>query len=222
MGESSAGRRRGSSLNQRYPGDTSNQPLNMLRKDSKKAYRSPHLNKRHIPGADTIDRLDPTPNKLPYHHEGPYDAALLARNTSYKSSPIAALEDSNREALKATPAENIKDALDKHRPLDGVATVPPGQRDQLGRVYHYEEGTDMMREANPEGGAYKQWPGEVSLAKWNLLHQHTDHSSRNITQMTSRARASLLSPLTALSRPTLFTNATLMASVELSCRIVLL
>ncbi|THY32058.1 hypothetical protein D6D01_02675 [Aureobasidium pullulans] len=160
MGESSAGRRRGSSLNQRYPGDTSNQPLNMLRKDSKKAYRSPHLNKRHIPGADTIDRLDPTPNKLPYHHEGPYDAALLARNTSYKTSPIAALEDSNREALKATPAENIKDALDKHRPLDGVASVPPGQRDQLGRVYHYEEGTDMMREANPEGGAYKQWPGE--------------------------------------------------------------
>ncbi|KAI5243474.1 hypothetical protein E4T42_07303 [Aureobasidium subglaciale] len=159
MDESSAARRRGSSLSQRYPGDLSNQPLNMLRKDSKKAYHSPHLSKRHIPGADTIDRLDPTPNKLPYHHEGPYDAALLARNTSFDSSPVAALEDSNREALKATPAENIKDSLTKHRPLDGVAIVPPGQRDQLGRVYHYEEGTDMMREANPEGGAYKQWPG---------------------------------------------------------------
>ncbi|KAI4730017.1 hypothetical protein E4T49_02247 [Aureobasidium sp. EXF-10728] len=160
-GEPSGSRsRRTSSLSQRYDGDMSNQPLNMLRKDSKKAYRAPHLNKRHIPGADTIDRLDPTPNKLPYHHEGPYDAALLARNTSYKSSPIAALEDSNREALKATPAEKIKDALEKHKPLDGVAVVPPGQRDQLGRVYNYEEGTDMMREGNPEGGAYKQWPGE--------------------------------------------------------------
>ncbi|KAH0054490.1 hypothetical protein KCU60_g24144, partial [Aureobasidium melanogenum] len=162
MGESSGNRpRRTSSLSQRYPGDRSNQPLNMLRKDSKKAYRSPHLNKRHIPGADTIDRLDPTPSKIPYHHEGPYDAALLARNTSYNSSPIAALEDSNREALKATPAEKIKDSLEKHMPLDGVAVVPPGQRDQLGRVYNYEEGTDMMREANPEGGAYKRWPGEV-------------------------------------------------------------
>ncbi|KAG9533080.1 hypothetical protein E4T50_08288 [Aureobasidium sp. EXF-12298] len=161
MGESSGNRpRRTSSLSQRYPGDVSNQPLNMLRKDSKKAYRSPHLNKRHIPGADTIDRLDPTPSKIPYHHEGPYDAALLARNTSYNSSPIAALEDSNREALKATPAEKIKDSLEKHMPLDGVAVVPPGQPDQLGRVYNYEEGTDMMREANPEGGAYKRWPGE--------------------------------------------------------------
>jgi hypothetical protein len=165
MGEGSGTRpRRTSSLSQRYPGDTSNQPLNMLRKDSKKAYRAPHLNKRHIPGADLIDRLDPTPNKLPYHHEGPYDAALLARNTSYKSSPVAALEDSNREALKATPAEKIKDALEKHKPLDGVAVVPPGERDQLGRVYNYEEGTDMMREGNPEGGAYKRYSGEVSLA----------------------------------------------------------
>jgi hypothetical protein len=163
MGEPSGTRpRRTSSLSQRYQGDESHQPLNMLRKDSKKAYRAPHLNKRHIPGADLIDRLDPTPNKLPYHHEGPYDAALLARNTSYKSSPIAALEDSNREALKATPAEKIKDALEKHKPLDGVAVVPPGERDQLGRVYNYEEGTDMMREGNPEGGAYKRWDGEVS------------------------------------------------------------
>jgi hypothetical protein len=120
----------------------------MLRKDSKKAYRAPHLNKRHIPGADIIDRLDPTPNKLPYHHEGPYDAALLARNTNYKSSPIAALEESNREALKATPAEKIKDSLDKHQPLDGVAMIPPGERDQLGRVYNYEEGADMVHEIN--------------------------------------------------------------------------
>jgi len=161
MGEGSGTRpRRTSSLSQRYPGDESNRPLDMLRKDSKKAYRAPHLNKRHIPGADLIDRLDPTPNKLPYHHEGPYDAALLARNTSYKSSPVAALQDSNREALKATPAEKIKDALEGHKPLDGVAVVPPGERDQLGRVYNYEEGTDMMREGNPEGGAYKRWSGE--------------------------------------------------------------
>lgn len=154
-------RRRGSSLKERYPGDNSNKPLDIIRKDSKKAQRSPHLRKQHIPGADSIDRLDPT-SQFAYHHEGPYDAALLARNTSYESSPVAALADSNREALKATPAENIKEALERHKPLDGVAVVPPGERDRLGRVYNYEEGTDMMREGNPEGGAYKQWPGVVS------------------------------------------------------------
>lgn len=154
-------RRRTSSLKERFPGDESVKPLDIIRRDSKKAHRSPHLRKKHIPGADSIDRLDPT-SSMPYHHEGPYDAALLARNTSYESSPVAALADSNREALKATPAENIKEALERHKPLDGVAIVPPGERDRLGRVYNYEEGTDMMRENNPEGGAYKQWPGVVS------------------------------------------------------------
>lgn len=137
----------------------------MIRRDSKKAHRAPHLNKRHIPGADMIDRLDPTINKMAYHHEGPYDAALLARNTSFESSPIAALKETNAEALKATPRENIKDALERHRPLDGTAVVPPGVRDSLGRVYNYEEGTDMMRTDDAPGGAYKRYPGVVSFTR---------------------------------------------------------
>ncbi|GAB7347402.1 hypothetical protein MBLNU459_g4328t1 [Dothideomycetes sp. NU459] len=180
-------RRRGSSLKERFPGDDSNKPLDIIRRDSKKAHRSPHLRKQHIPGADSIDRLDPTFSRMPYHHEGPYDAALLARNTNYESSPVAALADSNREALKATPAENIKEALERHKPLDGVAIVPPGERDRLGRVYNYEEGTDMMRENNPEGGPYKQWPGvdydkedlhgqgEPSFSLDRALRAHTIH-----------------------------------------------
>ncbi|KAL1303993.1 hypothetical protein AAFC00_000437 [Neodothiora populina] len=158
VGQSSH-RRRTSSLSARYPGDDSHKPLDIIRRDSKKAHRSPHLNKRHIPGADTVDRLDSTGPTIPYHHEGPYDAALLARNTDYAISPIAAVANSNREALKATPAEKIKDALERHVPIEGVAMVPPGERDQLGRVYHYEEGTDMMRDPDAPGGPYKQWPG---------------------------------------------------------------
>ncbi|KAJ9625913.1 hypothetical protein H2203_004681 [Taxawa tesnikishii (nom. ined.)] len=155
------GRRRGSSLAERFPGDHSHEPLSILRRESKKASRSPHLSKRHMQGPDMIDRLDPTLNKVPYHHEGPYDAASLARNRpGDKMAPVAALSSTNEEALKATPRENIRDAIEKHRPLDGTAVVPPGERDSLGRTYNYEEGTDMMRTEDAPGGPYKRWPGE--------------------------------------------------------------
>lgn len=153
-------RRRGSSLRERYPGDRSHQPLDIIRRDSKRADRSPHLNKKHMPGADMIDRLDPAVGGRPYHHEGPYDAATLARNQGLENSPIAALKTSNEEALKATPAENIKDAVERHKPLDGVAQVPPGVPDRFGRTYDYEEGTDLMRVGTSDAG-YKRWPGRV-------------------------------------------------------------
>ncbi|KAK4565481.1 hypothetical protein LTR86_004098 [Recurvomyces mirabilis] len=153
-------RRRGSSLRERYPGDTTAKPLDMIRKDSRKAHRSPHLNKRNMQGPDVIDRLDPALGGHAYHHEGPYDAAAFARNKAYdKTSPVAALQTSNEEALRATPRENVKDALDRHKPLDGVAVVPPGVPDQFGRTYNYEEGTDMMREGTDDAG-YKRWPGK--------------------------------------------------------------
>lgn len=154
-------RRRTSSLSARYPGDTSHLPLESIIKDNKKAHRSPHLNKRHLPGPDTIDRLDPALGGRAYHHEGPYDAALLARNSSYKNSPVAALEETNSEALKATPKENIKDALERHKPLDGVAYIPPGMPDRFGRTYNYEEGADLMHEDAPDGPGYKRWAGKV-------------------------------------------------------------
>jgi len=147
---------RGNSLRERYPGDKSHRPLEMIIKDTKLAHRSPHLRKKHIPGADTIDRLDMVGGN--YHHEGPYDAALLARNTSWESSPIAAVSASNEEALRATPRENIIDALERHRPLEGVANIPPGMPDRFGRVLDYEEGADLQREA---GGDYRRWPGVV-------------------------------------------------------------
>ena len=159
-GAGSSRHRRTSSLKERFPGDASHKPLDILRRDSKKAHRSPHLDKRHIQGPDLIDRLDPT-SMMPYHHEGPYDAASLARNTTYEHSPVAALAESNREALKATAPENVKDSLTKHKPLDGVAIVPPGEQDNLGRTLNYEEGANEMFEGRPEGGQYKRYPGVV-------------------------------------------------------------
>ena len=150
--------RRSSSLSQRYPGDKSHLPLEILERENKLANRSPHLRKKHQPRADSIDQLDDSISR--YHHEGPYDAALFVRNTSYKDSPVAALRRSNNEAIKATPEDKIKDSLNDHHPLDGTAMVPPGMRDKFGRIYHYQEGTDMQREA---GGDYKRWPGIVCL-----------------------------------------------------------
>lgn len=155
----STGRRRGSSLGERYPGDMSHRPLDQLRKEAKAANRSPHLRKKHLPGADTIDSLDRSMLGGPYHHEGPYDATLLARNTSYKSSPVEAVRGTNEEAIRATPREKIKDSLDRHVPLSGTAVIPPGMAGVDGKPMQYEEGADLMRELDAPGGAYKRWEG---------------------------------------------------------------
>ncbi|TVY78386.1 hypothetical protein LSUE1_G006622, partial [Lachnellula suecica] len=185
-------RRRGSSLSERYPGDMSHRPLDQLRKETKIAYRSPHTRKKHVPGADTIDSLDRSVFG-PYHHEGPYDATLLARNTSYNSSPVAAVSGTNAEALKATPRENVKDSLDRHVPLSGVAVIPPGMSGLDGRVMEYEEGADLMRETDAPGGAYKRWPdmkyhpddlkgkGEPSYTIEKSLKDHKHSSHRRVT-----------------------------------------
>jgi hypothetical protein len=154
--KASGGRSRGNSLSQRYPGDMIHHPLDMLKQDAKKAHRSPHLRKGSIPGVDTIDALDATPSGK-YHHEGPYDATLASRNQNRMHSPVAATFDTTQRTLNATPPENIKNAIDKHYPLDGVAETAPGAVDCNGRVYDYEE-MNMMTEA---GGDYKNFPREV-------------------------------------------------------------
>ena len=147
----------------RYAGDRSDRPLDIITRENKLAYRSPHLRKKHIPGADSIDTLDTT--TFAYHHEGPYDATLLSRNTNFTYSPVAAVRMTNEEALKATPPEKVLDSLKEHRPLDGVAIVPPGMQAMNGRTYQYEEGTDLMIE---DGGNYKRWPGVVGLLQLKL------------------------------------------------------
>ncbi|KAH8596689.1 hypothetical protein B0O99DRAFT_685684 [Bisporella sp. PMI_857] len=152
------GHRRERSLGERFPGDMSHRPLDQLRKEAKTANRAPHLRKKHIPGADLIDSLDLSPVGSTYHHEGPYDATLLARNT-VRNAPVDAVRRSNAEALRATPKEHIRDALDKHVPLHGTAVIPSGMPGLDGKRMQYEEGADLMREPDAPGGAYKRWEG---------------------------------------------------------------
>lgn len=154
-------RRRASSLSRRFPGDLSHRPLDIIRKETKKANRSPHLKRNHIPGADIIDQLDASMGQL-YHHEGPYDATLKARNnTKPQYSPLEAVKYTNAEAIKATPNEMIQDSLRKHVPLQGTAVIPPGRRQLSGEIMMYKEGDDLMRDPDAAGGPYKRWDGVV-------------------------------------------------------------
>jgi hypothetical protein len=120
-----------------------------------------------VPGADTIDRLDaaaaPAGGGRYYHHGGPFDASLLAANAgSPATSPVAALAGSNAAALRATPRERVVDAIERRRPLDGVADVACGGTDRFGRWYDYSE-INLMVEG--EGGQ-GMMPGEVSAEIW--------------------------------------------------------
>ena len=204
--------RRTSSLTSRFPGDKSHQPLAQLTAESRAAYRAPHLRPKHQIGPDTIDSLDNVSGAA-YHHSGPYDATLFARNNSNITSPVAALADSNAETLKATPREKIIDSVRGHRPLDGVAAYPPGATDPNGHVYDYEQGENLMTSGDPAGGAYKRWPGVAyhpddikgkGEPSYSLEKALADHKTGNVTssdrghgnsgsqeiEMTSRPRQS--------------------------------
>lgn len=178
--------RRSSSLREQFPGDPSVHPLDQLKREDKSANRSPHLRKKHHHGSDSIDKLDDAAMLGAYHHEGPYDAASLARNLTYKSAPVAALAQTNREALRATPRESISDSLQRHRPLDNVASHPPGETDAMGRTYRYKEGPeeDIMRDPFAPGGAYKRWDGIVSPHSPSTVSSSSSHQSSYIAQRT--------------------------------------
>ncbi|RMZ90465.1 hypothetical protein DV736_g2315, partial [Chaetothyriales sp. CBS 134916] len=150
-------RRRTGSLSERFPGDMSHRPLDTLRKEKYTADRSRHSTRKHHIRPDSIDSLDDA-GPAAYHHGGPYDSTLFARNNS-ANSPLDALADSNAEALKATPYEKIIDSVRGHRPLDGVATYAPGETDRNGHTYEYEQGDNMMIADGAGGGPYKRWPG---------------------------------------------------------------
>ncbi|KAI0804391.1 hypothetical protein GGR55DRAFT_314942 [Xylaria sp. FL0064] len=130
-------------------------PLEQIKRETKLANRSPHLRKHAQPRPDQIDSLDNIGGI--YHHGGPYDATLASRNRDARYAPLAAVQEGNREALKATPAINIVDAVTRHVPLQGTASVPPGETDFTGNVMDYEEGADLMRESDAAGGAYKRY-----------------------------------------------------------------
>ncbi|KAK5092044.1 hypothetical protein LTR70_007911 [Exophiala xenobiotica] len=150
--------RRSSSLRERFPGDPSVRPLEQLAKEKQVADRARHTTKKHAIRPDTIDSLDAS-GLGQYHHEGPFDATLFARNNSKYSSPVAALAQTNEEALRATPHDKVVDSVQRHHPLDGVAAYPPGMTDRNGFAYNYKEGENMMTEENAGGGPYKRWAG---------------------------------------------------------------
>ncbi|KDN63778.1 hypothetical protein CSUB01_06899 [Colletotrichum sublineola] len=153
-----SGLRRSGSLNQRFPGDMSHRPLDMIKREQRAADRAPHLRAhKNRPMTDTIDSLDNIGGV--YHHDGPYDATLASRNRNRMYAPVEAVRESNMEALKATPREYIEDSLTKHVPLQGTGLIPAGGTDMSGNVMNYEEGADLMREPDAKGGAYKRWDG---------------------------------------------------------------
>lgn len=136
----------------------SHRPLQTLAQEHRTADRARHLRTpRRAPEMDMIDSLDTI--GAAYHHDGPYDATLASRNRNKKYAPVDALHYSNQAALEATPREYVQDSLQKHVPLQGTSTIPPGERDLRGKVMDYEEGADLNRETNAGGGAYKRWPG---------------------------------------------------------------
>ncbi|KAI1193250.1 hypothetical protein F5X97DRAFT_45671 [Nemania serpens] len=132
-------------------------PLEQIKRETKAADRAPHLRRSAQAKPDQIDLLDDIVPGGAYHHGGPYDATLASRNQDARSAPLAAVAGSNREALRATPAANIVDAVTRRVPLQGTASVPPGEADYGGNVMSYEEGADVMREPDAAGGAYRRY-----------------------------------------------------------------
>jgi hypothetical protein len=138
----------------------SHRPLDSIKRDTRAAERA-HRRGASTHKTDVIDALDTIGGT--YHHGGPYDATLASRNINQKYSPVAAVQHTNEEAIRATPREFIQDSLEHHVPLQGTAVIPPGGIDPRGRVMDYEEGADLMREPDAPGGAYKRWADVVSL-----------------------------------------------------------
>lgn len=182
----------------------------LRRTKSDRAHRRPKPRK-YV--ADTIDRLDTSPFGGPYHHGGPYDATMKSFNLNSKFSPVAAVRQGNEAAWRATPREAKLDALLKGRPLDGTASVPPGERALNGELMDYEYSTDMLRDPHAGGGPYRQWPGVVSTvfsfidlvptntAPPSCKDPRADAGRRNTTRTTSRARGSPASPWTGNGGP---------------------
>jgi hypothetical protein len=148
-----------------YSGTPEHYPVEpKRRRDHSASHRrrsTSHKHSRHslLVQPDIIDQLDNV-SAFSYHHEGPYDAARPERNRLSQYSPLEAVKESNAEALRATPHHKIADALNSHRPLDGVAFYPPGSTDRNGQEYSYEEGSNMM---NDFAGNFMRLPGTVCI-----------------------------------------------------------
>lgn len=130
----------------------------MIKQETRTANRSGgSRHRRNVSDVDTIDALDTIGGM--YHHGGPYDPTLASRNVNVKYPPVDAVHEGNMEAIRATPKEYLQDSLVRHMPLQGIASIPPGETDMSGNVMDFQEGADLMRENDAGGGAYKRWEG---------------------------------------------------------------
>ena len=80
---------------------------------------------------------------------------LLARNTSHKFLPIKPIRGANNKASKTIPRENIRDILDKHVLLLGIAIISLGIVALDGQTTDRKEGVDLMRELDTLSIAYR-------------------------------------------------------------------
>jgi hypothetical protein len=116
---------------------------------------------------DDVDKLDVT-GLLGYHHEGPFDATLAARQVP-GYAPLDAVKYGNSLAMGATSQSKMDEVMRGHIPLDGVASIPPGQRDSTGKLLEYEDENVERGEGKDNQGS-GPWPTgdeDVSeLGKW--------------------------------------------------------
>ncbi|RMJ24090.1 Pal1 cell morphology protein [Aspergillus sp. HF37] len=91
---------------------------------------------------DNIDALDDAAFSL-YHHEGPYDAATPARNKIPGQSPVLAFGDPSTDSGKYSH-EKCTNNLDGDSPRTEQVLPPPGVVDRDGRVYEYDDGSNVL------------------------------------------------------------------------------
>ncbi|ORY80395.1 hypothetical protein BCR37DRAFT_393758 [Protomyces lactucae-debilis] len=110
-------------------------PLDQVKSHQRHARKTSKMS-GNIP-LDDIDQLDVT-GLLGYHHEGPFDATLAARQVP-GYAPLDAVQYGNNLAMRATGQSKMDEVMRGHIPLDGVASVAPGERDSTGELLDYED-----------------------------------------------------------------------------------
>ncbi|KAK9381487.1 uncharacterized protein V2V93DRAFT_369350 [Kockiozyma suomiensis] len=154
---------------------------------------------RQLASLDYIDSMDDSMLGN-FHHEGPFDATMMYRNSGVKYPPVKAVRQTNIATLNATAPGSIADAIENHIPLDGIAVVPPGSP---GRP----DGLDYEEEVISELDSFQQpmltgtWPGaefatagrsssvETSIRKRSNESSRSKRSSLGSVKSTKSSRS---------------------------------
>jgi len=128
------------------------------------------------PSGSWFDEPGPLPSHPHLHPPRPRDhhhrrnlsvASTTSGNSTSSNNNIKGNDDDNNTNTNTSTNLQRHRSLRQrypgdmsHRPLDMLRA---DARDMSGRIMDYEEGADLMREPDADGGAYKRWPGVVSL-----------------------------------------------------------